>query len=200
MDWLERRVKLGKIHPGASIISIHGFNTHEWRALIERAVALRPIAIELNLSCPNVGEVSWPDDLFAAAHAASSASGVGVIAKVPPIRYEHMVAAALGGGITGFHCCNTLPVRSGGLSGKPLLGLSLACIGRVREMTQEAGREAFIIGGGGVTEPGDIDRYAKAGADRVAIGTKAMNPRLLLGPGPIRGLLEQASRVLVKGL
>lgn len=202
LGWLENRVKLGKAAVGEAIISIHGFEAVEWAELVRRAAALRPLAIELNLSCPNVGEVTWPEDLFKWAVSAGSANGVGVIAKLPPVRYEDMVRAALSAGVRGFHCCNTIPVPQGGMSGKPLLPKSLDCIREVRAMAGEAGfarGDVFIIGGGGVTTPADIDAYVDAGADRLAIGTKAMNPLRLLWDGPIGQLAEHASSAVSAG-
>ncbi|MCA9293622.1 MAG: hypothetical protein KDA20_07395 [Phycisphaerales bacterium] len=198
--WLEQRVKQGKVRVADAIISIHGFDADQWRELLDRAATLRPIALELNLSCPNVGELSWPPDLFTRAISATSSHGVGLIAKLPPLRYEDMVNAALAAGIRGFHCCNTIPVPAGGMSGKPLLPKSLACIQQLQAMAQAAGLERglFIIGGGGITSTGDIDTYARAGVQRVAIGTKAMNPLRLWWDGPLGRLARHAEQALAK--
>lgn len=190
IGWLESKVQTGKdISP--SILSIHGFNDAEWYELIDRAGNLKPLAIELNLSCPNVGEISWPAELFERA----VRTGVPVIAKVPPIRFQGMVEAAVSGGVRSFHCCNTLPVPQGGLSGKPLKPVSLECVRWVRQLNSHSNStNLFIIGGGGITTPTDIDEYADAGANVFAIGTKTMNPKLFLGSGLLQPLIAHAAK------
>ncbi len=194
LGWLEAQVKRGKIDVKKAIISLHGFTGGEWAELLDRGCQLKPMAIELNLSCPNVGEVSWPDNVFQLALEAGGVSEVGVIAKLPPVRFEGMAKAALAAGVHSFHCCNTVPVPAGGMSGKPLIPLSLACISKVRKFAEATGcgAELVLIGGGGITTSEDIDRYMQAGAKHVAIGTKAMDPRLIWTDGPLRGLIEHA--------
>lgn len=192
IGWVESRVAAGKMGLAESIVSVHGFHEDEWRDLIRRVAALRPGAIELNVSCPNVGELSWPAWLFAEAEAALPGR---VIVKIPPVRYEAMVRDALGAGVRMFHCCNTLPVPGGGMSGKPLMPLALIAIGRVRALAREMGIDAgsvLIIGGGGITEPADVDAYADAGADRVAIGTKVMHPKYLWSDAGVREIIARA--------
>lgn len=186
--WLERKVA-GGMPVDRSIVSIHGFDADQWHALVDRLAALRPMAMELNLSCPNVGGVSWPEGLFERA----VATGVPVIAKVPPIRFAGMVEAAVAGGVRVLHCCNTLPVPQGGLSGKPLMPVSLECVRWVRSWSAEAGiPPLLVIGGGGITSAADVDAYADAGADAFAVGTKAFNPVVLVSDGPLRGLAARA--------
>lgn len=152
-----------------SIVSIHGFTASDWSMLLERLSHALPLAIELNISCPNVGELTWPRDLFADA----LATGVPVIVKLPPVRYQQLVADAASAGVTWFHACNTLPVAGGGMSGAPLKPLSLQV---VKWLRSELGPTAGIIGGGGICAPGDVTDYAEAGADRFAVGTYAMRP------------------------
>lgn len=186
MPWLVQRVEAGGTHVGDKIISIHGFDRNQWLALLEQCQRIAPRAIELNMSCPNVGEVDWPDDLFEQA----IATGLPIIVKLPPINYELMVERSLAAGVRAFHCCNTLPVPAGGLSGAPLKPLSLRCIRALRQGTH--GDELQIIGGGGIGTTTDIDEYFAAGADHIALGTVAMNPLLLLTHRPIAPLVEHA--------
>ena len=190
IDWLAGRVSNGRIGVGDKIVSIHGFTADDWGMLLDKLAALEPLAVELNMSCPNVGEVAWPASLFADAVAAADRCGAALICKLPPIRYREMAGAAWDGGVRAFHACNTLPVPAGGMSGKPLMPLSLRCVAELRE---RFGDEAFVIGGGGVTGPGDVDEYAEAGADRVAVGTKAMNPALLVSHAPLRAILRRGA-------
>ena len=188
VDWLSGKAADGQVSVSDAIVSIHGFDELEWGALIEKVAALSPLAIELNVSCPNVGERTWPGALFRDA----VASGAAVIVKVPPVRYEAMVERALEDGVRVLHCCNTLPVPAGGMSGKPLKPVSLECIARVRRMSAASDDQPLIIGGGGITTRDDIDDYARAGADRFAVGTVCFNPLLLATTGPLRPLIERA--------
>lgn len=171
-----------------SIVSIHGFTPAEWQHLLSRVEQIRPAAVELNISCPNVGELSWPPGLFALA----VATGVRVIVKLPPIRFEHLAGAAAGEGVTWFHACNTLPVPGGGMSGIPLRPLSLSCVSWLRD---EFGDGVRIIGGGGIRTPDDVRAYAAAGADRFAVGTLVMRPGALFGDrwiAPVRAAALEA--------
>ncbi len=184
IDWLAERVAAGRIDAGDKLVSIHGFAADDWWRLLDRGAAVQPLGIELNMSCPNVGEIDWPPALFSRA----AACGVPIVVKLPPVHYETMLTQALDAGLRAFHCCNTLPVPAGGLSGKPLKPVALACLRRVRETAPDA----LLIGGGGITRPADVDDHLAAGADRVAIGTKAMDPRLLLTDAPLRPLIRHA--------
>ncbi|MEM9082993.1 MAG: hypothetical protein AAGB34_05290 [Planctomycetota bacterium] len=170
------------------VISIHGFNENEWAELVHRAAALAPLAIELNISCPNVGELSWPPDLFERA----VSTGVRAIVKIPPVRFRPMVEAALNAGVRTLHCCNTLPVPAGGMSGKPLKPVALECINHIR--SHHDTDNLIIVGGGGITTPADIDDYANAGANHFAIATKCFNPILLVSHASLKPLIEHAAR------
>ncbi len=154
------------------LLSIHGFTPADWELLLERTIQLKPMAVELNISCPNVGELSWPDNLFRQA----VATGIPVIVKIPPVRFHPMVEAATAADVRWIHATNTLPVPKGGLSGVPLKPLALSAVKWLRE---SYGTELGIIGGGGIRAPEDIVDYAAAGADRFAVGSYAMRPSVL---------------------
>ncbi len=184
LGWVERKHAAGKLNPADKLISIHGFDESQWLDLLQRTAKLQPLGIELNMSCPNVGEVSWPATLFASAAEVEQTQCVPVIVKLPPVRYADMTRAAVDAGLTRFHACNTLPVPCGGLSGAPLKPVVLACI---TDLRQRFGESIEIIAGGGIRAPQDIHDYAAAGADAFAIGTKVMNPIYLVSH---RGLSE----------
>lgn len=190
IDWLAGRARDGKVDAGDKIVSVHGFTPDDWSRLIRAVAEIRPAAIELNMSCPNVGHINWPPSLFADA----VATGLPVIAKLPPVNYHDMAAHALDAGIRAFHCCNTLPVPAGGVSGKPLKPVALACIRDLRARTASLADDLTIIGGGGITTPGDIAEYAEAGATHFAIATKVFNPRYLVSCAALKPLLDAASR------
>jgi dihydroorotate dehydrogenase len=173
IDHLKRRAEAGKITTSDKILSIHGFTEGDWWALIEKSTAIKPMALELNISCPNVGEVTWPDELFSRA----VATGIPIIVKVPPVRYEKIVADALAAGVQSLHCCNTLPVPAGGMSGRPLLPISLKVVEEARKTAESGGHaDVGIIGGGGVRSPDEARAYREAGASHVAVGTLVFGP------------------------
>ena len=186
MSWLVDRVGTGRIDVADKIVSIHGFTDEDWAVLLEQSAKVRPLAVELNMSCPNVGEIDCPMSLFADA----VATQVPVIVKLPPVNYDALAKLAFESGVRMFHCTNTLPVPRGGLSGVPLKPVALSV---VRAMRHRYGRDITIIGGGGIREPKDIDDYVEAGADHVALGTITMNPLLLLTHRPLRRLIERGA-------
>ncbi len=142
ISWLEGKAAKGYALDD-KLVSVHGFNDDEWAELVDRGAALSPLGLELNMSCPNVAHQAPPAGLFARA----AACGVPVVVKLPPLRFRPMVDAALAAGLRAFHCCNTLPVKGGGMSGRPLKPLSLEVIEKLRAMP--GGSRLTIIGGGG---------------------------------------------------
>lgn len=189
IDWLVARAKSGKVNVRTKIVSIHGFTDDDWARLLDRIGDIRPLAVELNMSCPNVGHVNWPSWLFDRA----LATGVTTIVKLPPVNERDIVAQALAAGVRAFHCCNTIPVPAGGVSGKPLKPVAMQVIVRLRETAKRLELpELTIIGGGGITTPADIDDYVSVGATHVAIGTKTFNPFVLVSNAPLRPLVERA--------
>lgn len=189
IDWLARHAAAGKVDLADKLVSIHGFDGMQWSLLLDKTAALHPGGIELNMSCPNVGEVDWPADLFDRA----VATGSPIVVKLPPINYQIIADRALDAGVRAFHCCNTLPVPGGGLSGEPLKPLALECIHRLRgEIAGDRADELLLIGGGGIREPDDIDAYAAAGVRHFALGTKVMHPRYLFSTAPLKPLLDRA--------
>ena len=184
--WLLDHVAAKKIDVSDKIISIHGFNADQWFGLLDQIGHIRPLAIELNMSCPNVGQIDWPTDLFARANKCVAA----IIVKLPPVHYGTMADQAVDHGLKFFHCCNTLPIPIGGLSGRPLKPVALQCIRDLR--CRSYGNDLTIIGGGGIREPRDIDEYHNAGANHFALGTKLMNPRYLFSHRPLKPLFQRA--------
>lgn len=190
------RNKIGLRNPGIhsldpekdyseDIISIHGFNTSQWKPLILACLALSPGAIELNLSCPNVvddnspfeaiDEVRWALlGIYDPEWGDVMEQGPTVIAKLPPPDYGMMDIAehAWKKGIRTFHCCNTIPSPKGGISGKPLKPVALRGVRLLRERFPHA----TIIGGGGITSLSDADDYILRGADHVAVASCLFNP------------------------
>ncbi len=177
--------KLGLPNPGLEslptdnyhydkIVSIHGFAEDEWTSMAgSLAHRLMPEAVELNLSCPNVGQHGQTiAAVFPAINLLKDAE-IKIIAKLPPVQWLKLALPLYDLGVRAFHCCNTIPTPGGGLSGKVLKQYSLWC---VEDLRARFGAEVDLIGGGGITTPQDIDDYRKAGANRVAVGSYLISP------------------------
>lgn len=156
------------------IVSLHGFNPEEWYELLRRMSGLGFFGFELNVSCPNVGHLSVPLDLFEKALA--QLGEIRVIVKLPPVSYWETFELAYKSGVRKFHATNTLPVPSGGLSGKALKRVSLDVVKRIKD----AHPDITVIGGGGITSPMDVIDYKRAGADHFAVASAFLNPINLL--------------------
>ena len=76
-------------------------------------------------------------------------------------------------GFRQIHCCNTLPINEGGLSGKSLIPYVNNLISIIRE---KWGNEILIIAGGGVTNQDDIKNYLSRGANHISLGTICFKP------------------------
>lgn len=178
--WINR---LGLPNPGIDslghgnysdkIISIHGFDADEWRLLAYGTTGTGRNAgmVELNLSCPNVGHTHYVTDVRGAVRWLQEHT-VGIIAKLPPVRWMNYVDPLYDMGVRHFHCFNTIPTPGGGISGKPLRHYVLWA---TEEITHKYS-DAVVIAGGGVTCLQDVKDYITAGADHVAIGSALLNP------------------------
>lgn len=190
IDWVVAKCNAGKIDVSDKLVSIHGFTAEDWYVLLEKTAALKPLAIEMNMSCPNVGHISWPEDLFEKA----AATGVPIVVKIPPVNYDTMVEQAYAAGLRMLHCCNTLPNPGGGMSGTPLKHVALQCIQDLQGKPYFD--ELTIIGGGGIYQPDDVDAYVDLGVKHVAIGTKLFNPKYLLSDSGIATIKARAEQRL----
>lgn len=173
IDWLSGNVGVGRIDPSDKIVSISARDGGHWNYLLGACYHLiHPAYVELNVSCPNCpGESDYSDyeSVFADAVGAFPDR---VIVKLPPVGYLPIARRALRLGVTGLHCCNTLPTPGGGLSGKPLKPLSLQACRDIRELVARHGhRLDILIGGGGVTGMADADDYFRAGASSVSVAS-----------------------------
>jgi dihydroorotate dehydrogenase len=194
--WVNR---LGLPNPGITsvtpemasgkILSIHGFSELEWMSLADTCCQLLPLAVELNLSCPNVTAASMADLGRQVRRAVPFllSREIPVIVKLPPVRWMDLALPLFEHGCRIFHCCNTIPTPAGGMSGKPLKQFSLWAIHDLRVRFHS---NIMIIGGGGVTCEQDARDYLDAGADHVAIGSMLLNP---FNWRKVKGILKAAS-------
>jgi dihydroorotate dehydrogenase len=154
------------------ILNIYGFDAEEWRYLVDFANDLQPEALEFNLSCPNAGHPVYISEVIPAIRRAVD-YGINVIVKLPPVRWMLYANYCYHLGVRRFHCCNTIPVPRGGLSGKALIPFVLWAITELRDTWAY---DIDITAGGGITCLADVNNYIKRGADRVAIASMLFNP------------------------
>ena len=143
-------------------------------------------AVEVNLSCPNLGGKLFALDAEASAkviHEVRAATDLPVGAKLSPNAADVVAVAdaVAGAGADWVVLTNTvwgagIDIRSrepklsgvvGGYSGPPLKPIAMRCVWEV----SRAIPELPIVGCGGVQTGADLIEYLMAGASAVAIGT-----------------------------
>ena len=200
--WIERDLPALEARGARVIASIWGRSADEYAAAARplKAVAHRLLAIEVNLSCPNVearGNVfaHSADATRAAMREVVESVGdtVPTFAKLSPNVTDIVVIAraALDAGATGLTLVNSvmgllidatarrprLGAGGGGLSGAPIKPIALRAVWDVsREFPSVP-----IIGTGGVSSGVDAIEMMLAGASAVGVGTATFaDPRAML--------------------
>lgn len=171
------------------IVSIAGKTAHEYRLLAERLRG-QPgiIAIEANISCPNVEDRGTvfscsPQATKEAINAVARVSTLPVFAKLTPDVTDivSIAATAAEAGAAGVSVINTLlglaidaerlaPVLggvTGGLSGPAIKPIALRAVYQIHAALPELP----ILGMGGARSVTDVIEFIAAGASAVSIGT-----------------------------
>ena len=128
--------------------------------------------IELNISCPNIDHklVSYGLDSFLNKKRKWCIIKLSPTTKINKVDYYYNI------GFRQFHCCNTIPIKEGGLSGPEIKNYSLPLIKSIKMKYPDT----TIIGGGGIRTMKDIEEYKKAGADHFSVSTLCFSPLGLL--------------------
>ncbi len=175
------RNKLGLPNPGVKVglhrhhreevLSIAEVEKGDFRKLVE--IIPEGTDIELNLSCPNLGDKVLPWD--SARVFTQKVSRKWCIAKLSPLTTPEQLEFLIDDlGFTQLHFSNTLPWSAkGGLSGCVLRPFTLELIRLVRE---NWGNSVEIIAGGGVDNFGGAYEYLNEGANHVSLGSVCFNP------------------------
>ena len=190
--WIEHDLPALEARGARVIASIWGRSADEYAAAARplKAVAHRLVAVEVNLSCPNV---EARGDVFAHSEEATTAAmravveavgdAVPTFAKLSP-NVTDIVAiagAALDAGATGLTLVNSvmgllidaaartprLGAGGGGLTGAPIKPVALRVVWDVAR----AFPKVAIIGTGGITSGVDAIEMMLAGATAVGVGT-----------------------------
>jgi dihydroorotate dehydrogenase (NAD+) catalytic subunit len=182
-------------------VSVGGFSALEYA---ETCALLEDVAIELNLSCPNVDEA--PDSAAEIVAACRAATDLPLYAKLSAATADvaETARAVAAAGADGLSLVNTirglaldertlrprLARAIGGLSGPALRPVALAAVYACAEAT-----ELPIVGMGGVATGRDALELLAAGATHVALGTV-----LFADPGaPARIRRELAEEAEARG-
>ena len=190
--WIEHDLPALEARGARVIASVWGRSVADYEAAARalKAVAARVVAVEVNLSCPNVEAradvfAHAPDSTRDATKAVVAALGdaVPVFAKLSPNVTDivGIADAALDAGATGLTLVNTvmgiaidastrtprLGAGGGGLSGPPIKPIALRAVWEVAR----AHPGIPIIGTGGVANGEDAVEMLLAGATAVGVGT-----------------------------
>jgi dihydroorotate dehydrogenase (NAD+) catalytic subunit len=187
--WIERDLAWLQSRGAKVIASIAGGSVEEFRD-VARKLRRAPgvVALEVNLSCPNVEH----RDLVFACHAGSSADVISAVAREADVPVfakltsdvtdvVEVAQAVVDAGAKGLTLINTLlgmaidpetgrPGLSngyGGLSGPAIRPVAVRNIHQVHQVMPEVP----IIGTGGVRTVEDVIEMVRAGASAVAVGT-----------------------------
>jgi len=192
--WLDEDLPQLAELPVPLIVNVMGFSSSELEILVGRVGAETPaVAIELNVSCPNVetGTIVGSDPVECArvVEAVRPLTSLPLIVKLTPNATDPaaVAVAAVEAGADAISMINTLrgiafdPVTgepwlgggTGGVSGPGVKAIALAQIASVREATK-----APIVGIGGVSTGRDAADMFQAGADLVGIGTASFRDPL----------------------
>lgn len=154
-------------------------------AIISRA---EPDLIEINISCPNVGDefgtpfAGSPETAAQVTAAVKAATHIPISVKLAPNvpNIARIAQAVVEAGADAITAINTMPGliidpmagqpvlanRVGGLSGWSLKPVALRCVAEIRQAV-----DVPIIGTGGVANGLDAAEMIMAGADAVGVGT-----------------------------
>ena len=94
------------------------------------------------------------------------------ILKVSPNTTNEEIKHYYNQGFRQFHCCNTIPIKNGGLSGKSLVPYTNEKIEYIKNNLPYS----VIIAGGGITNINDVRAYKIKGAQHFSASTVFFNP------------------------
>lgn len=171
-----------------AIASVGGHSLEDYAACAEALVGASVVAVELNLSCPNLEDRGFmfaldPLRTREVLKAVTDILEVPVFAKLSPdvTDLAAVAAGALEGGAAGLSLINTtlgmsidpwtsrprLSTGTGGLSGPAIRPIAVRCVYQVAR----AHPGVPIIGMGGIASGSDAAEFLLAGASAIAVGT-----------------------------
>lgn len=197
------------------IISILGHNDEQFIKLVEKFNAAEGVAaLELNLSCPNLGHkvlvAQDPQATFRLVETVKKISKYPVLAKLSPdvTDIREIAKAAEDAGADGISMINTFTAMvidvhkrrsvlgnfTGGLSGPAIRPIAVRMVHQVYNTVKIP-----IVAMGGIMKAEDALQYIIAGATMVAVGTaNFINPRAPIDV--LNGIKEYMKQHKIKSL
>ena len=151
------------------VISIAITDPNEIEPLLKKIP--QDMNIELNVSCPNIENHDNKLNNLCLSEFINPERKWCII-KLAPTCSEQDMDDYYSQGFRQFHCCNTYPTQSGGLSGKSLKPYSATRISYLDKTYSDT----EIIAGGGISSQEDMDFYKAFGAKHMSISTALFNP------------------------
>jgi len=124
--------------------------------------------LEINISCPNAEKEMINNDI----EKFLNKERKWCILKLSPKSNNDDIDYFYNKGFRQFHCCNTIPVPEGGLSGKSIIPYTNEKVNYIKSKY----KDSTVIAGGGITEWNDVVNYRKKGADHFSVSTNFFNP------------------------
>ena len=160
IDWAIKNV------PEDKIISIAIMNKKDIPDILKKLPENR--SIELNVSCPNAEKEMISEGL----KGFINPNRKWCIVKISPYSSEKDIDLLYNTGFRQFHCCNTIPVSNGGLSGTSLIPYTKEKILYIKRKYPNS----EIIAGGGIQNINILNMYYKLGAKHGSISTLFFHP------------------------
>ena len=192
------------------IVSVYGFSAEEYVRVAKKAVYAGADAVELNVSCPHVGETGSeigqnPKILAEVVRKVKTVVEKPVFVKLSPnvTNIAEIAEVAAKAGADAITAINTvkamaidtetaIPILSnkiGGLSGPAIKPIAVRCVYEIHEKVKLP-----IIGCGGVTNWRDATEFLLAGASAVQIGTAVA----IKGPNVFKSIIRGINAYLKK--
>lgn len=159
IDWA-----LKNVHP-SHIISIAILDPSEINEFLKKIPPHRDL--EINVSCPNAEKKMVNNGLAKFIHKDRK----WCILKLSPNTSNEQIKSYYDQGFRQFHCCNTIPVENGGLSGRSLIPYTNDKIDYIKTLPNTT-----IIAGGGVRSMNDVFSYQSRGAQHFSASSVFFNP------------------------
>ena len=128
--------------------------------------------LELNISCPNTDEDVINNNLNKFLNDQRKWCSI----KLSPCTDMKLVDKYYTQGFRQFHCCNTIPIKEGGLSGVSLIPYTSKLIKQIKKNYPDS----VIIAGGGIRNIETLNYYNSCGADHYSISSLLFNPLMFV--------------------
>tara|TARA_Y100000748_G_scaffold299492_2_gene296431 strand:- start:1165 stop:1905 length:741 start_codon:yes stop_codon:yes gene_type:complete len=147
------------------ILSIAIMNESEIKPILN--MLPKKANIELNVSCPNVEDELNDNNIGQFLNPEREWCAV----KISPLTRKETIDKYYKLGFRQYHCCNTLRVENGGLSGPSLIPYVCKQIETIKSYPNTT-----IVGGGGIQNMETLNKYKKLGATYFSLSSIFFHP------------------------